>query len=54
MAARMTSIRPNTSVSKRVEKDLHLKCKTDVAYIPLHEIVALEKFKTLMKKNAGN
>jgi Arc/MetJ family transcription regulator len=49
----MTSIRPDTDLADQAVKVLKAKSRTDAVHIALREIVALNRFKKLMKKNEG-
>jgi Arc/MetJ family transcription regulator len=53
MAVTMTSIRLDTDLADEAVKVLGAKSRTDAVHIALREIVALNRFKTLMKKNSG-
>ncbi len=49
----MTSIRLDTRLADDVAKALGVKSRTAAVHIALREMLALQRFKTLMKKNAG-
>jgi len=53
MAITMTSIRLDTHLADEAAKVLGVKSRTEAVHIALREIVALKRFKNLMKKNAG-
>jgi Arc/MetJ family transcription regulator len=53
MAVTMTSIRLDTQLADEAVKVLGAKSRTDAVHIALREIVALKRFKALMKKNSG-
>jgi len=53
MAETMTSIRLDTRLADEAAKVLAAKSRTEAIHIALREIVALKRFKTLMKKNSG-
>jgi Arc/MetJ family transcription regulator len=53
MAVTMTSIRLDTDLADEAVKVLKAKSRTDAVHIALREIVALRRFKALMKKNSG-
>ena len=53
MAVTMTSIRLDTDLADEAVRVLKAKSRTDAVHIALREIVALKRFKTLMKKNSG-
>ena len=53
MAVTMTSIRLDTQLADEAAKILGVKSRTEAVHIALREIVALKRFKNLMKKNAG-
>jgi len=53
MAIAMTSIRLDTDLADEAKKVLGVKSRTEAVHIALREIVALRRFKQLMKKNAG-
>jgi Arc/MetJ family transcription regulator len=53
MAVTMTSIRLDTDLADEAVKILGAKSRTEAVHVALREIVALKRFKDLMKKNAG-
>jgi Arc/MetJ family transcription regulator len=53
MAVTMTSIRLDTALADEAAKVLGVKSRTAAVHAALREIVALKKFKDLMRKNAG-
>jgi Arc/MetJ family transcription regulator len=53
MAVTMTSIRLDTHLADEAKKVLGVKSRTEAVHVALREIVALKRFQTLMKKNAG-
>lgn len=53
MAIVMTSIRLDTELADEAVKILGAKSRTEAVHTALREIVALKRFKALMKKNAG-
>jgi Arc/MetJ family transcription regulator len=53
MATIMTSIRLDTQLADEAVKVLGVKSRTEAVHVALREIVALRRFKDLMKKNAG-
>ena len=53
MAVAMTTIRLDTRLADEAVKVLGAKSRTDAVHIALREIVALKRFKALMKKNSG-
>ena len=53
MSFSMTSIRLDTSLADEAAKVLHTRSRTEAIHVALREVVALERFKSLMKKNAG-
>jgi len=53
MAVTMTSIRLDTRLADDVAKALGVKSRTEAVHIALREMLALQRFKVLMKKNAG-
>jgi Arc/MetJ family transcription regulator len=53
MAVIMTSIRLDTDLADEAVKVLGAKSRTDAVHIALREIVALKRFKKLMKKYEG-
>jgi Arc/MetJ family transcription regulator len=53
MAITMTSIRLDTDLADEAAKVLGAKSRTEAIHVALREIVALKRFKDLMKKNEG-
>ena len=53
MAVTMTSIRLDTQLADEAVRVLKAKSRTDAVHIALREIVALKRFKKLMKKYEG-
>jgi Arc/MetJ family transcription regulator len=53
MATTLTSIRLDTKLADEAAKALGVKTRTEAVHEALREIVALNRFKTLMLKNAG-
>ena len=53
MAVKMTSIRLDTQLADEAVKILEVKSRTEAVHVSLREIVALRRFKDLMKKSAG-
>jgi Arc/MetJ family transcription regulator len=53
MSVTMTSIRLDTHLADEAVKVLGVKSRTEAVHIALKEIVALQRCKELMKKNAG-
>src|ERR1022692_1266679 len=53
MAVTMTSIRLDTDLADEAKKVLRVKSRTEAVHVALREIVALKRFKALMKKNSG-
>jgi Arc/MetJ family transcription regulator len=53
MAVTMTSIRLDMRLADEAKKALGVKSRTEAIHVALREIVALKRFKDLMKKNAG-
>ena len=53
MAVTMTSIRLDTDLADEAVKVLGVRSRTEAVHLALREIVALKRFKDLMKKNAG-
>lgn len=49
----MTSIRLDTHLADEAANVLGVKSRTEAVHSALREIVALKKFKKLMRKNAG-
>ena len=53
MAVKITSIRLDTRLADEAARILGAKSRTEAVHIALREVVALRRFKNLMKKNAG-
>lgn len=53
MAVALTSIRLDTELADEARKLLGVKSRTEAVHAALREVVALRRFKMLMKKNAG-
>ena len=53
MAVSLTSIRLDTQLADEAAKILGVKSRTEAVHVALEEIVALKRFKKLMKKHAG-
>ena len=53
MSIAMTSIRLDTDLADEAVKVLGVKSRTEAVHVALREIVALQRFKELMTKNAG-
>lgn len=53
MSVTMTSIRLDLKLADEAVKVLGAKSRTDAVHVALREIVALKRFKDLMKKNSG-
>ena len=53
MAVTMTSIRLDTHLSDEAKKVLGAKTRTEAIHAALREVVALKRFKALMRKHAG-
>ncbi len=53
MAVTMTSIRLDTHLADEAAKVLGVKTRTEAVHVALREIVALKRFKDLMRKHAG-
>jgi Arc/MetJ family transcription regulator len=53
MAVTMTSIRLDTHLADEAAKILRVKSRTEAVHVALREIVALKRFKKLMRKHAG-
>lgn len=53
MTVTMTSIRLDTDLADEAVKLLGAKSRTEAVHVALREIVALKRFKALMKKNSG-
>jgi Arc/MetJ family transcription regulator len=53
MGVTMTSIRLDIDLADEAVKVLGVKSRTEAVHVALREIVALRRFKDLMKRNAG-
>jgi Arc/MetJ family transcription regulator len=53
MSVTMTSIRLDTDLADEAVKVLGVKSRTEAVHVALKEIVALQRFKKLMTRNAG-
>lgn len=53
MGITMTSIRLDIDLADEAVKVLGVKSRTEAVHVALREIVALRRFKDLMKRNAG-
>lgn len=53
MTISLTSIRLDMELADQAAKVLGVKSRTEAIHLALKEIVALQSFKALMKKNAG-
>jgi len=53
MAVVMTSIRLDTRLADEAAKVLGVRSRTEAVHAALREIVALKRFKNLMRKHAG-
>jgi Arc/MetJ family transcription regulator len=53
MAATLTSIRLDIHLADQAAKILGVKSRTEAVHVALREIVALKRFKRLMRKHAG-
>ena len=53
MYTTMTSIRLDTRLADEAKKLLGVKTRTEAVHVALRELVALKRFKKLMKKNSG-
>jgi len=51
--ATLTSIRLDTRLADEAVKVLGVKSRTEAIHVSLKEVVALKRFKNLMRKNAG-
>jgi Arc/MetJ family transcription regulator len=49
----MTSIKLDTRLADEALKVLGVKSRTEAIHVSLREIVALKRFKSLIRKNAG-
>jgi Arc/MetJ family transcription regulator len=53
MALPLTSIRLDTQLADEARKILRVKSRTEAVHVALREVVALKRFKNLMKKQGG-
>lgn len=53
MSVVLTSIRLDTKLADEAVKVLGVKSRTEAVHTALKEVVALQKFKDLMTRNAG-
>lgn len=53
MAVSLTSIRLDLELADEAAEALGVKSRTEAIHVALREIVAVNRFKALMKKNAG-
>jgi Arc/MetJ family transcription regulator len=53
MSVSLTSIRLDTQLADEAAKALGVKSRTEAVHVALREIVALKRFRALMKKNEG-
>ena len=53
MAGTLTSIRLDIDLADEAVKVLGVKSRTEAVHLALREIVALKRFKDLMRKHAG-
>ena len=53
MAATLTSIILDTHLADEAAKVLGVKSRTEAVHVALREVVALKRFKDLMRKHAG-
>jgi Arc/MetJ family transcription regulator len=53
MATVLTSIRLDKKLADEAARALGVKTRTEAVHAALKEIVALNRFKTLMRENAG-
>ena len=53
MAGTLTSIRLDIHLADEAVKVLGVKSRTEAVHVALREIVALQRFKDLMRKGAG-
>lgn len=53
MAGTLTSIRLDTKLADEAVRVLGVKSRTEAVHVALREIVALKRFKNLMKKHEG-
>ncbi len=53
MVARFTSIQVDTKLVDEAARLLRVKSRTEAVHLALREVVALNRFQRLMKKNRG-
>lgn len=53
MAVTITSIRLDTRLADEAKELLGVRSRTEAIHVALRELVALKRFKSLMKKNGG-
>jgi Arc/MetJ family transcription regulator len=53
MSVTMTSIRLDTQLADEAARVLGVKSRTEAVHIALREIVALKRFKDLMRRHSG-
>jgi Arc/MetJ family transcription regulator len=53
MSTTLTSIRLDTHLADEAAKVLGVKTRTEAVHTALKEVVALHRFKVLIRKNAG-
>ena len=53
MSVTMTSIRLDTQLADEAARVLGVKSRTEAVHVALREIVALKRFKELMRRNSG-
>jgi Arc/MetJ family transcription regulator len=53
MAVTMTSMRLDTDLADEAVRVLGVKSRTEAVHVALREVVALKRFKELMRKHAG-
>ena len=53
MSNSLTTIRLNKQLADEAARVLGVKSRTEAIHVALREVVALKRFKKLMKKNAG-
>ena len=53
MSVTMTSIRLDTQLADEAARVLGVKSRTEAVHVALREIVALKRFKDLMRKHSG-
>ena len=53
MAVTLTSIRLDTHLADEARKVLRVKSRTEAVHVALREVVALRRFKDLMRKHGG-